>query len=78
MKDKLTALMRKFDSPVSHLTICSLGAAVAGSAATVYYFKTRPYIFDLSKEGYKALINDEIGNFRMSNAEHSFKIIPEL
>ena len=78
MKNKLTQLKLKLNSPVSHLTICSLGAAVAASAATVYYLKTRPHILDLSKEGYQALINDEAYNFRMSNGEHSFKIIPEL
>lgn len=78
MKDKFDALMQKLDSPAFHLTACSFGAAVAGSAATVYYLKTRPHIFDLSKEGYQALISGEANNFRMSNAEHSFKIIPEL
>lgn len=78
MKDKLNALIQKLDSPVSHLTVCSLGAAVAGSAATVFYLKTRPHIFDLSKEGYQALINDEANNFRVSNAKYSFRIIPEL
>jgi hypothetical protein len=78
MKDKLNSLRELIDSPVVHLTACSLGAVVVGSAATLYYIRTRPYIFDLSKEGYRMLINDEASNFRMSNGEHSFKIIPEL
>lgn len=77
MHDKLEALKQKLNSPVSHLIICSLGAAVAGSAATVYYLKTQPHILDLSKEGYQALINGEANNFRIGNKEHSFKILPE-
>lgn len=78
MKSKLTTLKELLHSPVSHLTICSIGAAVAGSAATAYYLRTRPHILDLSKEGYQALINDEASNFRTSNGEHSFKIILEF
>lgn len=77
MKDKLKKLKQKVTSPKAQRTACYLAGVFVGSFGATYYLKTRPYILDLSKEGYEALISGEANNFRMTNPEHSFKILCE-
>lgn len=77
MKDKFNKLKQKLSSPATQRTACYFTGVFVGSFGATYYIRTRPHILDLSKEGYEALISGEANNFRMSNAEHSFKIICE-
>lgn len=77
MQNKLAALMQKLDSPTTYLDVCILASAIVGSAATVYFLKTRPHILDLSKEGYQALTSGEANNFIVHTAKHTFRIICE-